>query len=118
VRGRVLRWVPAVCWALLIFALSSRSEVPTPEVFGFDKVAHFGTWAVLSALIANAIWCPGTDPSRRTVVWAIALAALYGASDEFHQSFVPGRDVSLFDLGADALGACAGAWAWYAFRSR
>jgi VanZ family protein len=45
--------------------------------------------------------------------WLIATA--YGATDEWHQSFVPNRHAEFRDLQADALGACAGViavWAW------
>ena len=39
----------------------------------------------------------------------MALASLYGATDEFHQSFVPGRDSDVLDWVADTLGAALGA---------
>ena len=39
---------------------------------------------------------------------ALLIAVLYAASDEFHQSFVPGRSCMLGDVGIDSLGALAG----------
>lgn len=39
---------------------------------------------------------------------AFLCAVLYGLSDETHQLFVPGREFSLFDLLADAVGAAVG----------
>jgi VanZ family protein len=48
----------------------------------------------------------------------LAAAVLYGVSDEWHQSFVPGRDPSWDDLATDAVGAVAGAVAaWVASRA-
>ncbi|MCJ7831586.1 MAG: VanZ family protein [Dehalococcoidia bacterium] len=38
---------------------------------------------------------------------SFVLAALYAASDEYHQGFVPGRDASWADWGLDVAGAAA-----------
>lgn len=67
---------------------------------GADKVAHALAYAVLGALLAWATGRPGL---------AVALATLYGVSDELHQAFVPGRTPDVLDLVADLLGATAGA---------
>jgi VanZ family protein len=46
---------------------------------------------------------------------AIVLATMYGVSDEFHQSFVPGRSPDRFDVVADCVGATIGvALGWLA----
>lgn len=36
------------------------------------------------------------------------VGVLYAASDEFHQSFVPGRGPSIVDVGIDSLGVLTG----------
>jgi len=118
----VVRWAPVLLWATLIFVLSSMSTLPAPPGGLTDKHAHFGTYGVLAALLVWAI----TDrrPSRTTwavAAAAVALAALYGASDEWHQSFVPGREVSGLDLAADTGGAAlaaVGLRAWAIIRAR
>ena len=46
---------------------------------------------------------------RGALFLAVALASLYGATDEFHQSLVPGRDADVVDWVADTLGAAIGA---------
>jgi VanZ family protein len=118
----VLRWGPALAWAALLFTLSSMSDLPaTPTAFS-DKHAHLGAYAILAALIVWGL----TDgaPARttwRTAAAAAVLATLYGVTDEWHQAFVPGREISAADLGADALGAllAAGALrAWAIIRAR
>ena len=53
----------------------------------------------------------GSGPSTARLA-AIAGAILYGISDEFHQSFVPGRDASLFDVGVDMVGAVVAVTIW------
>ena len=100
----------------VIYAGSSVSHLPDLPSGVSDKMAHFSEYAVLGLLLARALagprWLSITLPY---VAGALILAALYGASDEFHQWFVPGRDADLRDLAADALGACASTgalWAW------
>jgi VanZ family protein len=48
---------------------------------------------------------------------AVLASLLYGAGDEFHQSFVPGRSVSPFDVMADTLGGLIGAWLFLKIKS-
>jgi VanZ family protein len=118
----LLRWAPAVLWAALIFTLSSISGLPAPPGGLTDKHAHLVTYAVLCALIVWGL----TDRAPGRTTWSIAaaaavLAALYGASDEWHQSFVPGRETSGLDLAADTAGAvlaAVGLRAWAIIRAR
>ena len=119
---RTLRWGPVVLWAAMIFVLSSFSSLPAPPAGFTDKHAHFATYGVLAALLVWGL----TDRSPARMTWAtaaaaVALAALYGASDEWHQSFVPGRDASALDLAADTVGAAIAAVAlraWAIIRAR
>ena len=96
-----LRWIAVVVYAAGIFAASSipAHSIPKAALFGFDKVIHFFVYAGLGAVVAWAwdrIWL------------AILVCAVYGALDEFHQHFTPGRSVEFADFVADALGATAG----------
>ena len=81
-----------------------------------DVPLHAGTYAVLAAAMLRGL--TGARRNRgtaRTALVAAALAAAYGLTDEFHQSFVPGRYADLRDVAANALGATGGAalgWAW------
>jgi VanZ family protein len=120
--GQTLRWGPAVLWAATIFVLSSFSSLPPPPSAFTDKHAHFGAYGLLAVLLVWGL----TDRAPARTTWttaaaAVVLAALYGASDEWHQSFVPGREVSALDLAADAAGAAAAAVAlraWAIIRAR
>lgn len=120
--GLLVRWAPAVLWAALIFTLSSISGLPAPPGGLTDKHAHLITYAVLCACLVWGL----TDRAPARTTWAIAaaavvLTALYGASDEWHQSFVPGRETSRLDLAADTAGAvlaAAGLRAWAIIQAR
>lgn len=108
-RGLRAAW-PALAWAGLISWLSSRSR-PLPvtvPLLHFDKVLHLGAFGLLAALVARALLELGGAARRALLVAAVATSA-YGALDEWHQSFVPGRDADPLDWAADTAGAALGA---------
>jgi VanZ family protein len=66
-------------------------------------------YGVLAALLTRVVQ---VDFGRwRAVIVGIAIASAFGAADEWHQRFIPGRSTELADWEADSLGACAGALA-------
>ena len=99
-------WLPPILYALAIFAASSMSQPPAPPSGATDKHVHAVVYGGLALLLWRAC-ARGWPSSWRTWPAAAALAAAvaYGAADEWHQSFVPGRHPELADLAADALGA-------------
>lgn len=100
-------WGPSVAVMAGIFFASSLSDPPAPEDVS-DKALHFIAYAVLGAAF---LWATSAarwrGVSGRTALIAWILAAAYGASDEFHQSFVANRYPSVGDWLADAAGAAA-----------
>jgi VanZ family protein len=79
---------------------------PEPYLFhGEDKVAHVLLYLPLGIAVAR-----GAVRSSLTGPWWVppAVGLLYAASDEWHQTFVPGRDANLGDLAADTLGFLLG----------
>ena len=86
------------------------SAIPGSDLPGrFSSLGHLGVYAVLGALTFVAL-----QPNRRAdeaVILAVFLAALYGITDEYHQSFVPMRTPDVADWGVDTLGAFVGALA-------
>lgn len=101
----VLLWLPAIAWAAMLFVLSSQPVLPSPPGVN-DKMAHALSYGLLGVLclvaLAEGEW--GRITWRRCLA-AVVIAAAYGATDELHQSFVPGRSPDLADLVADAFGA-------------
>jgi VanZ family protein len=64
------------------------------------KLGHVTGYALLTAAWAWALW----GFVRRPLVWAVCISFLYACSDEFHQSFVRGRDGTPRDVLIDAIG--------------
>jgi VanZ family protein len=90
----------------MIFWLSSLPDIPGPNLFSFqDKVEHFLVYGILAVFVSGALGARDRGPGWAKVVLVTTVVALYGALDEFHQMFVPGRDASLMDLFFDTLGA-------------
>jgi VanZ family protein len=81
------------------------------ELFrGADKLIHFTMYFILGFGLVWSLRATRYKFNRYIVLIAALVGLLYGAFDEFHQSFVPGRMASPFDLIADGLGCFAGAW--------
>lgn len=83
-----------------------------PPLFpGDDKLAHMVIYGVLAAAIIFSFQPLAPEVRRRRekrwliVAIVVLVATLYGISDEFHQSFIPGRSPSIFDVAADVAGA-------------
>jgi VanZ family protein len=95
------RWLPTLLWAVAIFLVSSVPELDTAVIRlqGCDKMAHFVEYFVLGW--ALRYW---SRDSAKFLAGGIAFAAL----DEFHQRYVPGREMNLWDFVADAAGVTAG----------
>jgi hypothetical protein len=110
----VVEWLPALLWALVIYRLSSTpgSQVPTwlPA-----PVGHFAEYALLGACLVIPFQ---RRPLWQAVLIATVIASLFGVTDEWHQSFVPGRTPDILDWGIDTIAALAGAWfaAWVVAR--
>ncbi len=103
-------WFPVVVYSAIIFGLSRIPGQNIVEpIFYWDKLLHTIEYAGLGLLYARAL---SQKPDLIVVqVWALSVifCYIYGVSDEFHQSFTPGRDSSLWDSLADFNGAAIGA---------
>ena len=96
-------------WTAITFVVSHQPVVVIP--FGApDYVAHAINYGVLGVLLiwarAGGEWSAMTAP---LIASAVVLAVLLGIGDEFHQSFIPGREATVQDVLADFVGAAAGA---------
>jgi VanZ family protein len=112
-----------LAWCGLIFILShlAASDLPTQfaltsqnsqgtspgslvTFLNWDKLHHAGAYAVM-ALLA---WRTFNDYDYRPlqiIIISFVFCSLYGVSDEWHQSFIAGRESDLLDWFADTVGA-------------
>jgi VanZ family protein len=102
----------------LIFLASAQSDLPAVERVS-DKTLHVAAYFVFGVLCLRATH-GGLLPLRlRPTLVALALALVYGALDEWHQSWVPGRTPSALDWVADGIGtslACVAVALWNRLR--
>jgi len=147
--GRTLKlWGPVILWMGIIFMVStdlgsadhtSRIIEPVlrwiyPAISAetvslvhllIRKCGHFTEYAILALLVLRTAQLPAKTFTRSRefraagVAWLIA--ALYASTDEFHQSFVPARTASIYDVLIDSSGAftaLAAALLWRYIRAK
>src|SRR3989338_6887274 len=87
-------WFPPVLWAGLIFTFSSFPTGTTTDFYLGDflikKTAHIVEYGIFATLIFRGLI--NSNVKKEKAMWfAVILAFLYGITDEYHQSFTPGR---------------------------
>lgn len=107
-------------YVALIFVVSSRPRARPPVEFPHaDKVAHVVEYGVLGWLLAGVLNHRARSRSSLWVLLFVLVGALVvGVLDELNQTRIPGRDGSVLDLGADAIGASLGGLLWLKARPR
>jgi len=107
-------WFPVVLYSGIIFYVSSVPDIKIPLAgLQFDKVLHYLAYIPFGFLVARGVDNLSITVSRRTFWICIFLASIfYGFSDEYHQLFVPGRNVSGMDVLWDAIGGVAGGYVY------
>ena len=101
-------WLPVILWAVVIFSFSAKPTTRTSEIYWQDfivkKSAHVFEYGILTILLFRALKKGGIE-KKEAVVYSVILAVLYALSDEFHQSFTPGREPTLRDVFFDTAGS-------------
>jgi VanZ family protein len=104
--------IAAALWGGFLFLITSWPNPPALRAggFPFDKLTHFLLYAVEAFLLSRAIAWPGKPGSAASrVLTVVGILALWGALDEAHQEWIPGRMMDAADLAADVGGAAVGA---------
>ena len=93
----VPRWFPAFFIMLIIFSSSSQPSDNLPSFQNWDyaikKMGHAIGYGLLALSYFHFL---KYDSKKYWLAWLLAVA--FSATDEFHQSFVPGRHASAFDV--------------------
>ena len=101
-------WTPPLIWAVVIFLFSALPTARTSEIYWQDfiikKLAHVIEYGVLSFFLYRGFINTGTL-RRNAALYSILIALIYGATDELHQSFTPGREPRVRDVVFDTIGA-------------
>ncbi len=111
-------YTPVILWMVALFALSSLPGDTDTDLAPLSPITwvppalqnllHLPAYALLGWLWYHALASHRWTPTL-TLLAAFVLASLYGAFDELHQVFVPGRFASLTDLAANVIGSALGA---------
>ena len=90
-------WLPVAAWCGVIFALSATPDLGTGLSYDYPlrKAGHMAVFAILWALARR----PMGD------FRGLAFTVLYAMTDEYHQTFVPGRVGAWTDVLIDSAGA-------------
>jgi VanZ family protein len=97
------RWLPLFVWMLLIFIVSAQPKQAVPSFGVWDLLVKKGSHFLAYALLAWLAW-RALGEGQGLYRWAFVLTAVYAVSDEFHQTFVPGRNGQLSDVFIDCAG--------------
>ena len=95
------QWGYSLALAATVVWASSSGQVAVPDCadfVNFDKLAHASVFGLLATLVLRAL------PTRHPI-WAVLIVSLFGATDELHQQFTPGRSMDALDWVADTTGA-------------
>lgn len=99
-------WLPVIFYAGIIFIFSALPGKGIPALFpGQDVVFHLIEYAGFTYLISRLIkqYYPLARPGQ-VLVLILLVIFVYALTDEYHQSFIPGRSATIFDVATDCLG--------------
>ena len=119
----MIRSACVVLYAGLIFFLSSQPD-PFPYLkrmhkYHLDWFVHGVEYLFFSMLVFRAALAHAPRADLRLLLWVSFLAAsFYGLTDEWHQSFVAGRESSIWDWAADTVGAAAGSIIYFGWQRK
>lgn len=125
-RKKWIKWMLVLIWMFVIFLFSSQKGqqsshnnrfivdmlkyvgvnldiiLGSKDNYIIRKLAHMTEYFILYQLVYNAIY--ERFRFSKTLVLSLVFTFLYACSDEYHQSFVPGRSPAFIDVLIDTVG--------------
>lgn len=102
---KALDTISLILFCSFIYWLSAQASLPTPLKFPHqDKVMHMGAYFILTFFAVRA-FRHFLLAHNHILISSLIFSSFYGATDEWHQSFVVGRSSDINDWLADSLGA-------------
>ena len=104
---KILDFTLLLFYCLFIYWLSDQASLQKPFDFGFDyqdKLYHAGAYSIMGLLAWRSFKHLISSPIILALL-SVAFCSLYGLSDEWHQSFIVGRESDVADWAADTSGA-------------
>jgi VanZ family protein len=107
---KIAFFIPAMLWALLIYALSTNTppHLPVFSLLSLDKVGHLVFYAVFTAALLLPTSILKTEKRALTglnYLTCFGIAAVYGVALEFVQANLPHRSFDYADMIANCIGA-------------
>ena len=105
-----LVYVPLVLYWLILLTLTTLPGADLPDIGVVDKVNHFVAYFGLAVLLSLTLLLQTKYELfyRKAFLFTFLIIIIYGALDEIHQIFIPGRSADILDWLSDAGGAFIG----------
>lgn len=105
-----LVYVPLIIYWIVLLVATSLPVENLPRIETNDKFMHFAAYFVLAVLLNFSLKFQNKYKKLKEspALWTIIIGFIYGAFDEIHQFFIPGRFCEFLDWIANAIGVLSG----------
>lgn len=105
-----LVYFPLIIYWIILFTATTLPGPQLPDIHLGDKIEHFSAFFILAVLLNLALIYQRKSYIlfRYAAFVTIIICLSYGAIDELHQMFIPGRFADIRDWLADSIGVLIG----------
>ena len=109
-RKVMLVYFPLTLYWIVLFTATTLPGKDLPDLGISDKIEHFSAFFILAVLINLTLIYQRKSYLlfRYAIIATIIITLSYGAIDEIHQLFIPGRSADFRDWLADSSGVIMG----------